>query len=374
MIARRMRGVAADADAGHQDGLLDVAEAVHAHVRAEDAADDAAAGDDAAGRDDRVERLAAPPAFLGEHELRRRRLRLIGAERPFRIVEVELRIDLAEVHAGFEVRVERADVAPVLRRPSCSRRRTGTSTPAPSWISDGMMFLPKSCWLSADRRIVFERAHEHVGSEDVDAHRRQRDVAAAGHRRGRAGFSSKSITRSGSSMLTMPKRLAVADRHLDASPASRPRSVPMEPQHLRVVHLVDVVARQDDDVARRFAGDRVEVLEDGIGGAEIPVLADALLWRQDLDELAQLFGNDVPAHPDVAVEGERLVLRGDEDAAQPGVDAVAEREIDDPVRSAEIDGWFGPLFGQREETFSGAAGEEDDKDVVQLHDLVACRE
>ena len=55
------------------------------------------------------------PVF-GEDELRRRRLRLVGAQRPLRIVEVELRVDLAQVHVRFEVGVERADVAPVLRR------------------------------------------------------------------------------------------------------------------------------------------------------------------------------------------------------------------------------------------------------------------
>src|SRR2546430_5910715 len=37
--------------------------------------------DDAAGRDHRIERLAAAAAVLGEHELRRRRLRLIGPQR-----------------------------------------------------------------------------------------------------------------------------------------------------------------------------------------------------------------------------------------------------------------------------------------------------
>ena len=67
-------------------------------------------------RDDRIERLAASAAFFGEHELGRRRLRLIGAQRPLRIVQVELGIDLAQIHAGLEVGVERADVAPVLRR------------------------------------------------------------------------------------------------------------------------------------------------------------------------------------------------------------------------------------------------------------------
>ena len=37
---------------------------------------------------------------------------------------------------------------------------------------------------------------------------------------------------------------------------------------------------------RILADDRVEVLVDGVGSALIPVLADALLRRQNLDELA----------------------------------------------------------------------------------------
>src|SRR4029078_2771174 len=61
--------VAADAHAGHQDALIDVAEAVDANVGAENTAGDAAAGNDAPGRNDRVERLSAPAAFVGEHEL-----------------------------------------------------------------------------------------------------------------------------------------------------------------------------------------------------------------------------------------------------------------------------------------------------------------
>ena len=91
----------------------------------------------------------------------------------------------------------------------------------------------------------------------------------------------------------------------------------VEAQHLRVVHLVDVIARQHDHVARVLAHDRVEVLVDRVGRALIPVLADALLRRQDLDELAELLRDDAPAHADVPVERQRLVLRGDEDAAQP---------------------------------------------------------
>ena len=61
--------VPADTYAGHQDAVLDLAEAVDANVRTQNAAGDRAAGNDAAWRDDRVEGLAASPPGFGEDEL-----------------------------------------------------------------------------------------------------------------------------------------------------------------------------------------------------------------------------------------------------------------------------------------------------------------
>jgi hypothetical protein len=98
------------------------------------------------------------------------------------------------------------------------------------------------------------------------------------------------------------------------------------------------------------------------------VLADALLRRQDLDELAELLRDDTPTLANVASERERLVLSGDEDVAQVRVDAVAENEVDDAVGPAEIDGRLGPLSRERREPFAGAAGEHDDQDLVVQHD------
>ena len=83
------------------------------------------------------------------------------------------------------------------------------------------------------------------------------------------------------------------ERHLDRGDGRRRRRDRGGIEHLRVVHLVDVVARQHDQVIRVLAFDRVEVLIDGVGRSEIPVFADALLRRQDLDELAELL-RDTP--------------------------------------------------------------------------------
>src|SRR4029453_8644904 len=104
-----------DPHPGHENALLDFAETVHPDIGTENAAADRAPGHDAACRDDRVERPPAAASFVGEYELGRRRLHLVRVQRPLRVVQVELRVDLTEIHVGFEVGIERADVAPVLR-------------------------------------------------------------------------------------------------------------------------------------------------------------------------------------------------------------------------------------------------------------------
>ena len=56
---------------------------------------------------------------------------------------------------------------------------------------------------------------------------------------------------------------------------------------LRVVHLVDVITGQHDDVFGPLFFDRVDVLIDGIGGPLIPVFVDPLLGWDHVDELAE---------------------------------------------------------------------------------------
>ena len=161
--------------------------------------------------------------------------------------------------------------------------------------------------------------------------------------------------------------LAVLDRHFDRGQRDLRPHVLMEAEHLLVIHLVDVVAREHDDVARVLADDRIQVLVDGVGGALIPVLADALLRRQDLDELAELLRHHGPALADVAVERERLVLGRDEDVAQSRVDAVAQDEVDDAVGAAEIHRRLGAIPRERGEPFAGAACQHDYEDVIAQH-------
>ena len=123
-------------------------------------------------------------------------------------------------------------------------------------------------------------------------------------------------------------------------------------QHAAVVHFVDVVAGEDDDVLGLLAADGVDVLVDGVRSAHVPVGAGALHGRHELKELAQFLGHNAgPAFADMAVERERLVLGEDVDAAQAGVDAVGESDVDDAVMAAKGHGGFGTVAGERKEPF-----------------------
>ena len=111
--------------------------------------------------------------------------------------------------------------------------------------------------------------------------------------------------------------------------------------------------------------DRVDVLIDGVGRALIPVLGDPLLGRDDLDVLVQLAREEPPALVDVAGEAHGLVLGQDEDLADVAVDAVRQREVDDPIDPAERDGRLGPIARERLQPGPPAPGQDDRQDVSQ---------
>src|ERR1700730_16005522 len=127
-------------------------------------------------------------------------------------------------------------------------------------------------------------------------------------------------------------------------------------EHLLVVHLIDVVAGENDDVARVLAADRIDVLVDGIGGAQVPVRRDSHLRRQYFDELAKA-QQLRPSLADVPVERERLVLRQDEYAAEVAVDAVGKRDVNNSIDAAEGHCGFGAITRQRPEPLALASSQ-----------------
>ena len=115
---------------------------------------------------------------------------------------------------------------------------------------------------------------------------------------------------------------------------------------------------------RLLCSDRVDVLVDGIRGSHVPVFADALHRRQNLDELAQFASHDVPAFANVTIERESLVLGKDVNATKIGINAIGKRDVDDAIDSAERDCRFGAITSKRVQPFPRSSGQQDSKRVL----------
>ena len=176
-------------------------------------------------------------------------------------------------------------------------------------------------------------------------------------RLGDAGFSSNPLMRQLASVSMTPKRPAASwGVDFERGHGHVGAGVHMLLEHLLVVHLVDVVAGKNDDVAGVLAADRIDVLIHGIGRAQIPVRGNAHLRRQNFDEFAQA-QQLRPALADVPVERERFVLRQDEYAAQIAVDAVGKGDIDDAINAAERHGGLGAVARQRPQPLALSASQ-----------------
>ena len=89
--------------------------------------------------------------------------------------------------------------------------------------------------------------------------------------------------------------------HLDSGDGDiRPvRLVPG--QHVAIVHFVNMIGGEDQNFVGRFGQDALHVLMHCVRRPPVPVVADALHRRQDLDELPHFGGEDLPAVADMPV-------------------------------------------------------------------------
>ena len=142
---------------------------------------------------------------------------------------------------------------------------------------------------------------------------------------------------------------------------------PME--HFHIVHLVDMVAGEDEHIVRLFVVEQEEVLIDRVGGALVPFFADPLLGWNRGDEFAEFSVEDVPARADVTVERVGFVLDEDGDFSQSGVEAIAERKIDNTIFSAKWNSWLGPMFCEGMETFALPARQHHGEHVLHCGEL-----
>ena len=202
--------------------------------------------------------------------------------------------------------------------------------------------------------------------ETVDPHRCQAHSGLAGKLRWLRRLLAELEDPRGGIDSHRPKLSRRADRHGERRDGDIRTGVVVGGHKRAIVHLVDMVAGEDDDESRRGHLEGVDVLENRIGGAEIPTLVDALLRRENVEELAEVTTEiAVPTEHEVPIEAHGLVLREHLHPTQPAVDAVGEGEVDDPVGAAEGDGWLGPVAGERIESGPLPPSQDDGDDIPQ---------
>jgi hypothetical protein len=274
-------------------------------------------------------------------DLGRRPLLRTGVDDPVGVVQVELRPVLEQGEVGLPVGLDRADVLPV-------------AVVAVAEDAGAAVEHRRDDVAAEVRQVLAQPAPERPLREDVDAHR------------GKVAL--------GLLRLLLPLDDAVGVVHAeDAHPAGvGERHAPDRDGHVRpvapvrlderlVVHLVDVVAGEDDDGVGGRALDDVHGPEDGVGRPAVP-LGDAAARDVRLEELhAAPVPVEVPRppEPDVVVQGVRVVLGKDEDVIDVRVDAVRQAEVDDPVLATERDGRLRTHGRQDREAFAFTTGEDE---------------
>jgi len=71
----------------------------------------------------------------------------------------------------------------------------------------------------------------------------------------------------------------------------------------------------------------------------------------------------------MTVQGVRFILDQHGDLAEPGIQAIAEGKVDDPVFPAERNGGFRPVFRERLETFPFSAREDHGENTIHRGEL-----
>ena len=260
---------------------------------------------------------------------------------PLLVVEVQLRGVLEEGHVGLPVGLDRPDVLPVavvaIAVDACA----------------GVEHRRDDVRPEVDE-VLGQPAPQRLLREDVDAHRGEVALGLLGlllPLDDAVGV----VHREDAHARGLGERDAAdGDRHVGPVAAVR--------GHERlVVHLVDVVAGEDDDrVRRRVVLEDVHVAQDRVRGAAIP-LRHAAAGDVRLEQLhAAVIAVQVPrpAKADVVVEGARVVLGQHDDVVDVRVHAVGEREVDDPVLATERDRGLGSLLRQDGQALAFTAGKD----------------
>ena len=133
----------------------------------------------------------------------------------------------------------------------------------------------------------------------------------------------------------------------------------VEAEHLGVIHLIDMVAREDQHLIGVIAVDEADILINGVGRALIPLRALGTgIGRQNAHAAVGVVEIPGLAVADVLIEFQGLVLGEDAHGVDVGIHAVGKGKVDDAVLTAKGNGRFGGVLRQDLEPAALAAGQE----------------
>ena len=144
----------------------------------------------------------------------------------------------------------------------------------------------------------------------------------------------------------------------------------MEFDYTPQIHLVELVAGKNDDVLHiGIRQEMLDALPNRIGGSLKPVrIVRSLFGGKDIDESAAEHVELVSLN-DVLIERCRVELSKDKNFIDLRVQAVADRNIDEPVLPAQRDRRFASELGERIQALALSAAQDHSHYVLHVDSL-----
>ena len=250
----------------------------------------------------------------------------VGPDGPVCIIKIQRRDQVSKLDVGLPEGIDRPDVAPVGLRLGIAlhaglRERMRHRLAVPNDIRDDVLAkVAVRFWVS---RIALQGVDEERGLEDVDPHARQRRVGFTRHGRRIGRLLQKADDLITGIHMHHAQRCRLQPGHLDTADRYIRAGCGMLLKHDFVVHLVDVIARQDDHVFGIGAGNDVDVLIHRVRGSQVPLrFRKTLAGRQDVEALIALGPEKIPTALQVPDQGMGLVLSRDTDVAYARIESV----------------------------------------------------
>ena len=149
------------------------------------------------------------------------------------------------------------------------------------------------------------------------------------------------------------------DRHIEYGDRRIRALLLMEADHLRIIHLIYVVAREDKDILGLVSSYKVEVLVYRVRRALVPIRSALSLIRREYHNSAR-HAVEIPrlSRADVLVQHERLILRKHADRINSRIHTVREGKVYYSVFAAERHRGLCGLFGKCVKAASLPAGKK----------------